>query len=134
MLKNLKDLEGVVPTEKLVNFLRRDILRQKIRPGEDMPAFLPEHFQCHHLVWDGQALKDREAFLKVVGLERNDSCFFFPRDRRMAMEAAEILERREANRREAKKDRHLVKWSIIAGVVGAVGGAIISAIVTYLFR
>lgn len=48
--------------------------------------------------------------------------------------AAEELEQREANRREAKKDRHLVKWSIIAGVAGAAIGATISAFVTYLLR
>ena len=49
--------------------------------------------------------------------ERGESCFFWPHDNRLSIEAARELERREADRREAKQDR---KWAKIGVWVAAI--------------
>jgi len=110
--------------------------RSQLARGENVEKIvLKEHsLACHQKVWDAanpfeDSSRDAHAILSA---DRGESCFFYPYTPGMFLPAAVELERREAGRREAKKDRHLVRWSIIVGILGTVLGAGIGSILTAL--
>ncbi len=87
---------------------------------------------CYQNVWDSANFrKDSPRDIRIiVTRNRGESCFFYPYTPGMFFPAAAELERREADRREAKRDRGLTKWSIILGIIAALVGAAIGSILT----
>ncbi len=93
-----------------------------------------ERVYCYKSVWGDSHYpvdSDEKEFMERIpgGLREDcgETCFFLPYRKTMSLETAAKLERREADRREAKRDRRLV---IIAGAIGAAVGAIIVSVLT----
>ena len=72
----------------------------------------PINFQCHKGA-PGVKCKPSTEWLR----DRTDECFFFPHVEGRPLAATKELERREADRREAKRDR---KWAKIGVWVAAI--------------
>lgn len=48
----------------------------------------------------------------ILTQERKDRCLFYPHTHKMTFDIAEVLEARDANRREAERDRDLTRHSL----------------------
>ena len=75
----------------------------------DMPRIGRERFCCHWRVFVGKELNGQEELHSELLADRGETCFFFPRHDGMSLGAAGTLERREADRREAERDRSLTR-------------------------
>ena len=66
---------------------------------------------CAHNVWDANNWRQDvyESITDIVPRTVNEDCFFLPYRPGMPWPTAKELERREANRREAGKDRQLTR-------------------------
>ena len=67
-------------------------------------------FRCFMGAWKQRPKKENTQSLWTR--ERGESCFFFAFTPELSLEAAKELERREANRREAERDRALTRDSL----------------------
>ncbi len=77
------------------------------------------HLFCHFEVWDevNQVDEVRDRKFEVLKRDRTNFCFFWPYSPEMSVKAAEILQKREADNREASIDRkRAVKGLWIAGI------------------
>jgi len=63
--------------------------------------------------------------------DRDESCFFFPFTPGMTADAARELERREKERREARHNRRIV---VMVGIGSALIGAVVGALVSALLK
>jgi len=108
------------PMEDHVRLLASE--RQKLaEAGEDKFAAVMEelmgksHFSCIKGVWDAELVNPPIAanVRQVIRADRGDLCFFLQQQPEpMALEAAEELERRSADRREAENDRKLTRRAL----------------------
>ncbi len=68
---------------------------------------------CHFKVWDEDYDFDLKARQRViVDTNRRDFCFFWPHRPGMLIPAARALQEREAQAREASRDRRLTIWGL----------------------
>jgi hypothetical protein len=121
--------------EDLRDQLRKIIKGEEPKPGD--PICSLSMVDCYQEVWKApgsdhkgmeeatedvfdQKGKPRETSLDVVRLtmERGHSCFWYPFQSRMSLEAAKVLERRSADRREAARDRAWVKYGVWVAAIG----------------
>ena len=87
--------------------------RKAIR-NRDYTAF--EHYSlgCHFGVWDeGYNFDKKHRHEVIVETNRKDYCFFWKHRLGMLLPAAEILQKREADNREATRDRRLTVYGLI---------------------
>jgi len=82
--------------------------RAKTRRG-DYSWLLDDYaLACHFGVWDEGHNFDKAArHAVIVETDRHDFCFFWRHRPAMLLPAAEVLQKREAERREARYDRKL---------------------------
>ena len=110
--------------------------RQALEEGDEQwirrEVDMLHRYSCFKQVWTPASEMDEvvEDLMSEPGkscdyermtANRRKTCFFRPYTLRMSLEAAVELERRE-------NDRRPVKWSIIAGLIGVVVGAILCAL------
>ncbi len=108
--------------------------RSRLARSEPPEKLLGENYSiaCYHNVWDwANRRKDSEKDLvRVLTSDRGETCFFYPHTPGMFFPAAAELERREASRREARRDRQLTKRGILITVVAAVICVVLGAVLT----
>ncbi len=106
--------------------------RLRLAQGKDLNSVIGDNYSiaCFQNVWDwANRRKDSDDNLqRVLTRDRGETCFFYPHTPGMFFPAAAELERREADRREAKRDRKLTKWEIVIGLFCAVLGAALTKI------
>jgi hypothetical protein len=83
---------------------------------------------CHMGVWMGtdnpnQGKADR--YEVIVETDRRGSCFFWPYHPHMRFEAAETLQKREYEAREAARDRRHTIWGLWIAGTGLVANAVV---------
>ena len=85
---------------------------------------------CYQKVWDwANRRKDSENnLIRVLTRDRGETCFFYSYTPGMFFPGAVELERREADRREARRDRKVAWWSVGIGLAGIVVGAILAKV------
>ena len=67
-----------------------------------------ESLNCHFGVWDeGYEPGNEKRFERIVNTERKDFCFYWRHRPGMLLPAAETLQKREAESKEAARDRKL---------------------------
>ena len=98
--------------------------RQRLLAGNEWNtnSHVPWSLACNKGVWDSANFrKDSNCDLHTITTEdRGESCFFYPRTPGMFFPAADELEERVANRREAERDRALTRhtlWVAIAALI-----------------
>ena len=66
-----------------------------------------DQLTCYHHIWDMDVgpISSSKVLQEMATIERAESCFFYPYVPGMLPSAAVELEHREADRREARKDR-----------------------------
>ena len=104
-----------------VTLLERKAIRKR-----DYSAF--EHYSlgCHFGVWDEGHNFDKDRKHEViVETDRKDYCFFWKHRLGMLLPAAEILQKREADNREATRDRRLTVYGLIIAAAALGVNAII---------
>ena len=76
---------------------------------------------CYKEVWSSPFSIQEEKFpeetdkiLEELQADRKEKCFFFQYREKLSFEAAEELEKRKADRREAQKDRKHTWWLVLA--------------------
>ena len=107
------------------------VFRQKLARGERIGMVT---FRCDQAVWGdrrGDTVPEGKP-LELLTKDRGELCFFYEYSPDMTLTAANELEKRATDRREAKRDRNVVKWGIIVGLAGAVLGAALVALATLL--
>ena len=90
------------------------------RVNTDSPLVVGKGFKlaCYHGVWDLDYVTEDAAqeltakFAETLTRERGYSCFFYSHTPGMSFPAAEELEGRQADRREAEADRRLTRKSL----------------------
>lgn len=89
---------------------------------------------CFKEVWRaiGKSSDQQQDVQATIYSNRGESCFFYPFTKGMDWEAAAELERRTSDRREASRDRLMVKRSIRWTVIGVIMAAVIGATITAL--
>lgn len=118
-----RDASGVHPS--VVSEENRDLSRRNDFSWCDAYRSLV----CNFMVWDQGVHFDLERRHEViVGTERTDSCFFFPWRHGMLLPAARRLQAREANYREANRDRKLTMLGLWIAAIALVVGAIVQAV------
>ncbi len=122
------EAKGGYLDERPLSESRRKEFREHGLPSSShrhvMENHIPINFQCHKGVW-GWKCKPDPQWLR----DRSDECFFFPYVEGRPLEATVELERREADRRKAKRDRKWPKigvWvailALLVLVLGLMGG------------
>jgi hypothetical protein len=102
----------------------------RLRQGDGRKAVLGNgRLMCARHVWAVTPVDSQtdDTMQLILEQPRDDSCFFYPRSRGIQRAAAEELERRAADRREAEKDRQLTRWAFYVAL-----GALIVSILTNL--
>lgn len=98
--------------------------RARLARGEPAETVVGTNYSlaCFHDVWDwaNRRSDSENDLVRVITLERGESCFAYPHTPGMFFPAAAELERRQADRREAQRDRRLTKTQIVVGIVVAV--------------
>ncbi len=106
--------------------------RLRLAKGDPSKSVIGDDYSiaCVHGVWDSaNPRKDSETNLvRVLTRDRGESCFFYPHTAGMFFPAATELEKRDADRREARRDRKVAMWSIVLGLGGVVVGAVLTKI------
>jgi hypothetical protein len=100
----------------------------EIRPQEreavrrqDYSAFEHYALACHFGVWDEGFNFDKEYRQKIiVETDRRDYCFFWKHRPGMLLPAAEALQKREADNREASRDRRLTLFGLWIAAIALV--------------
>jgi hypothetical protein len=100
-----------------------------------------ETLKCSRTVWDdGYWTEDSPGrdpegrFGEIVARDRKGWCFFWPYHRGMLVTAAEILEKRESEAREAATDRKHVLWGLRFAVAGLLISAVVGGFQAYYAR
>lgn len=132
-------LDAAKAYEKGNVFLRAqwtpEVLREPIR-AEITAAGTPDPRQsltCLMDVW-GSLTMDLDLLHEAMAeltRDRDESCFFFPFTPGMTADAARELERREKERREARHNRRIV---VMVGIGSALIGAVVGALVSALLK
>jgi len=107
----------------------RKTLEQRFTKGSGKWLMDVVGFKCHQGVYDK---KDASDWDQILPKDRKESCFFFPYHEGMDVKAADVLERRIADRCEAERDRALTKrafWVAFAALVVSILATIASIIV-----
>ena len=117
----------------------------KIMTETDLPREILGQFRCFKGVWckrsqvqdaKQEMYKAADASQGIPDLswrpsqlieDRGDRCFFYPHTDRLSMEAANELERREAGRREAEKDRKLTRYAFYVAFAALVASSMVGA-------
>lgn len=80
---------------------------------------------CHFSVWDEPSRSDQETRDQIIlETDRRASCFFWKYRPGMLVKAAEVLQNREAERREASRDRRLTCIGLWIAAIALLVGAI----------
>ena len=90
---------------------------------------------CYRGVWDHANLgKDVPSGLRsLLAQERGETCFFYPYTPGMFFPAARVLERRNADRREAEKDRKLTRNAFRVALIALIA-SILTTILTFIWN
>jgi len=78
-------------------------------------SWVPDYYTlaCHMGVWDeGHNFHKENRKEVLVDTNRRNQCFFWRYRRGMLLPAAKVLQEREAQYREARKDRRLTIWGL----------------------
>jgi len=104
--------------------------REKIRKHDFLWVREAESLCCHFGVWDEgvKRLKDEERYKEIVETNREKYCFFWKYRPGMLFKAAEVLQRRDEERREASRDRKLTIWGLWIAATGLFISAILQII------
>lgn len=109
-------------------------MREGLARGENPLAVCGQNYSlaCFQNVWDDFNRHDNTSTELRTRLtkERGETCFYYPYAPGMFFPAAAELERRQADRHEAQRDRKVGMWGIIIGLVGVVLGALLTRILT----
>jgi len=99
--------------ENRPNWISRED-RERLRGGEDLLIKAQRFLGCYHNIWDeANPLRlDFEELRRVLVKDRGYSCFFYQFTHGLFFQAAETLERRAADRREAEADRDLSREAL----------------------
>ncbi|MBU2602352.1 MAG: hypothetical protein KKA32_09315 [Actinobacteria bacterium] len=101
--------------------------RAKSRTGEFDWVGPETALSCHLGVWDeGHNFEPSQRSLAIVDAERRDFCFFWRVRPGMFLPAAKALQKREAQLREAKRDR----WLTLVGLWIAAIALVINVLLT----
>ena len=85
--------------------------------------------ECSHLVWsEGFNAKPQDRFRTIVETERKGYCFFFPYHPGMLQPAAELLEKRSAEAKDAHHDRRLTIGGLLLAATALVVQALLAVI------
>jgi hypothetical protein len=85
--------------------------------------------ECSRLVWsEGFDAKPQDRFRTIVETERKGYCFFFPYHPGMLQPAAELLEKRSAEAKDAHHDRRLTIGGLLLAATALVVQAVLAVI------
>ncbi len=96
--------------------------------GESDPKTMTEDilakYRCHMGVWEQGSIEASNVWdCSQVIEDRGGDCFFYPHEHRRRLDVTVKLERRAADRREAKEDRKLTRkafWVAFAALIAAI--------------
>lgn len=97
------------------------------------------HLKCYKGVWedelkkDPEYMSDKDRWDEYARRDRSGECFFFEHREGMNLEAAEELQRREADRERFWERNRWVRWGALAAIAAVVLDAI-SRLVRFLIR
>ena len=81
---------------------------------------------CFFGVWDGgHNFDSQERFSTILYTSRKNFCFFWPWRQGMLLEAAKILQKREADNREASRDRKLTILGLWIATIALVANIVV---------
>lgn len=112
------------------NFLIEEKGRRALKEKnyEDDIREVHRHLACYFKVWDERVdnkLKN-ERITIVSEIDRKDRCFYKEYTPGMAFDAAEILQRREADYKEAERDRKITRRALWTAIIALIINTIIS--------
>lgn len=115
----VKEARGLAPDP--ITLEVRTSEREQTRIGDY--SWTAEHYAlaCHFVVWDEGHNFDRQHRHEVlVATDRRNFCFWWRHRPGMLIPAAKILQEREANTREASRDRRLTLYGLWIAAVALV--------------
>jgi|SRR3990172_72823 len=81
----------------------------------------PWTLACHFGVWDeGYNFDKSKRQTLIAETDRRDYCFFWPYRQGMLIPPGKVLEQREAEAREASRDRRLTIWGLWIAAIALV--------------
>jgi len=110
-----------------LNFVVSEEERKQIELQEKNPIKDYYSTECYMGVWREGATK-KDNFVELVVKKKRDNCFFFPYQGDMLFKAAEVLQKREQDRRELKKSNMYTR----IGLWVATGALLLNALITWL--
>jgi len=111
-MKACVDCHFLTKTLERRRLLVRSQERESMRKG-DYSSFERHSLSCYFGVWDeGLRFEEERRHELITKTNREDYCFFWKYRPGMLLPAAERLQKREADRREAARDRKLTLWGL----------------------